>query len=186
MLLRKTTAASVNKIAPLVFKKYGTPSKLAVANARALSKILQPLGLNKIRSKAMIGMAKVLIVWHKGRVPADYNSLYSLPHVGRYTANAVLCFGFDQRRPIVDSNIVRLFQRFFNTEKPVEVHKADKLWRIAEQLLPKRNAKRFNSYLLDLAMTVCVPRNPNCSACPLTAACHYFRESKSLGLKSAR
>ena len=161
-----------------LFKRYKTPRSIAKTPPEHLRKILKPLGLYRLRAIAIKHVAASIIGKYKGQVPRDYASLVSLPHVGRYSANATLCFGYGQRRPIVDSNIVRLFNRYFGTRKPVEVHKAEALWRLATEVLPKRNTKRFNWKMLDLARNICMVKKPNCKKCVLKIRCKYFVSHK--------
>jgi len=48
---------------------------------------------------------------HAGLVPDDVALLLALPGVGAYTARAVAAFAFDQRHPVVDTNVRRLVAR---------------------------------------------------------------------------
>jgi len=183
MLLRKTKAETVDIIVRGLFRKYPTPNKLARAKFPDLSEMLRPLGLFRMRSRAIVEVARRLSGVKYKRFLGSYKNIVSLPHVGRYTANAVLCFAFDQRRPIVDGNVVRLFNRFFGTRVPIEVHKADDLWELAEGLLPPNGAKEFNWALLDMARSVCRVKSPNCHACPISKGCLYFKGEKKGGRK---
>lgn len=179
MLLRKTVARTVDDHVVNLFTEYGTPAKLANVSQKNLSKLLKPLGMYRVRAKAIRHVAKSLVAFHGRRVPKTYEELIELPHVGRYTANAVLCFAHNQRRPLVDANIVRLFKRFFGTRKPIEVHKAEDLWALATDVLPQKGVKKFNWAMLDLARTICAPANPKCAACPLSGGCLYFSGMKA-------
>jgi adenine-specific DNA glycosylase len=46
-----------------------------------------------------------------GRVPRRLEELTDLPYVGRYAANAVMCFAYGNRRPVIDANVSRVYQR---------------------------------------------------------------------------
>ena len=142
MLLRKTKSESVAKISPTLFKKYPTPASMAGAKISSIERMLQPLGLSKIRSKAIRSVSSYIVDRNRGVVPRQLDELTRLPHVGRYTANALLCFAYGQRTPIVDSNIARIFKRAFKKRIPVELHKAEGLWRFAYQLLPDKSFKK--------------------------------------------
>ena len=81
-----------------------------------------------------------------------------------------LCF--DQAVPIVEANTARVLSRLFNLQTPIdEVRGREFLWDRAAQLVPKRNAARFNSALLDLGALVCIQRAPRCGICPVKMFC---------------
>ena len=47
----------------------------------------------------------------------------------------------------------------------------EKLWALAEELLPADSPGDFNQALMELGATVCTPRAPSCLACPLRKHC---------------
>jgi adenine-specific DNA glycosylase len=47
----------------------------------------------------------------------------------------------------------------------------EKLWAYAAQLVPTRDAARFNSALIDLGAVVCLPDKPKCGVCPVKKFC---------------
>src|SRR4030095_16790128 len=90
------------------------------------------------------------------------------PGVGRYTANAVTTFAFNQSVPIVEANSSRVLARLFDMRAPIDsAIGREKLWAIAAHLVPKRNAAHFNSELIDLGALVCLPDKPKCNICPV-------------------
>lgn len=174
MLLRKTRAESVEPIVTELFRCHPDLPSLAQADIAELEGLLRPLGLHRIRARAIMEVSRRLLAERGGQVPEDYEALLSLPHVGRYVANAVLLFAFGQPRPIVDANVVRLFERYFRIPRPIEVHKADPLWELAERLTPAEQPEAFAWGMLDLGAAVCTPRRPACGRCPLRHACWAF------------
>jgi A/G-specific adenine glycosylase len=175
MLLRKTRASSAEPILEKLLGKYPDPESLAAADPEDIQSIIRPLGLHRIRSKALVEAGMRLAQEHGGKVPQDLDSLLDLPHVGRYGANATLTFAFGEPRPIVDANVVRLFSRVFGTPVPTEVHKADELWRLAAKLVPPERPRAFNWAILDLAAKVCTPQAPSCTDCPLREICDAYQ-----------
>lgn len=171
MLLRKTKAEAAEPVVKALLSAFPNLSTLAKASERRLVRLLRPIGLQNIRARALKTLANHLVQKHDGAVPSDATALLSLPHVGRYAANAVLCFAFKVRIGIVDTNVVRVFSRIFGTDIPVEIHKADHVWDLADSLLPTRAFRNFNWALLDLGALVCMPRRPDCTSCPLAFCC---------------
>jgi len=173
MLLRKTKAETVDRVIRPFFKKYPNPKKLANASTSEVIKTLKPLGLHRMRGKAIKVIGKRLSSIRYKRFLKDYDNIISLPHVGRYVANAVLCLSYGKQTPMVDANIVRLMNRVFGIRRPVEVHKADKLWDFVAELIPRGKACQYNMAMLDFGALVCTPRSPKCGICPLTSICRY-------------
>ncbi len=178
MLLRKTKAETVDTVIREFVKVYPNPKALASAKPRSLKSLIRPLGLYNIRGENLINVSKVLITDYKGKIPSDFESLIRLPHVGRYSANATLLFGFDKFAPIVDANIARIISRVFNKPYPNEIHKADYLWDMAAILIPKKSPKIFVWAMLDFGAEVCKAREPYCKVCPLTKICAYDTRHK--------
>jgi A/G-specific adenine glycosylase len=47
----------------------------------------------------------------------------------------------------------------------------ERLWQRAEELLPEKGVGDFNSALMELGATICTPRSPKCSFCPVKVHC---------------
>lgn len=175
MLLRKTRAEAVDKVIRLLIQRYPSPEKLSRARVAHLIQILNPLGLHRVRSRALKDVASRLKGVSARKFLSEYDNIVSLPHVGRYTANAVLCMCYGKQIPMVDGNIVRLMHRVFGIRKPIEIHKADYMWEFVAKLIPKGRAREFNLGMLDLAAMVCTPGVPKCKICPLAHSCAYHK-----------
>lgn len=172
VLLVRTRAEAVASVAKTLLTRFPTPTALLSADPHELQGLLKPLGLFRKRSEGLLSLSAKLLEQHGGQVPEDEVSLLSLPYVGRYTANAVLCFCFGARRPIVDANVARLFSRCFAAPMPrgkLDMNHA--MWDLAGVLLPKTDVKTYNWSLIDLGRAVCTPGTPICGDCPLGSGC---------------
>ena len=131
------------------------------------------------RARQMHQAAKVVHSEHDGVFPTDYNSVSSLPGIGRYTAGAVLSFSRDQKQPIVEANTQRLYARLLHlkletSSKQGQLH----LWAFAERVLPLRTGSgRINQALMEIGSQICIPKNPICLLCPLKSLCPTFASS---------
>jgi A/G-specific adenine glycosylase len=47
----------------------------------------------------------------------------------------------------------------------------NRLWALADRLVPRGGAGLFNQAMMDVGATVCTPRRPQCDACPLRRSC---------------
>jgi A/G-specific adenine glycosylase len=125
------------------------------------------------RARNLRATAKIVQGQYGGVFPSDIEAIRNLPGVGRYTANAVATFAFNQSVPIVEANSSRVLARLFDMRAPIDsAIGREKLWANAAQLVPKRNAARFNSAVIDLGALVCLPDKPRCNVCPVKKFCH--------------
>ncbi len=98
-----------------------------------------------------------------------------LSGIGKYSAHAIICFGRNIKLPLVDSNIIRIFNRFFSLSDDDKNHKYDPIfWNLAERLLPEKSFKNYNYSLIDFGAIICKPLNPHCSICRLKEKCDNF------------
>lgn len=110
-----------------------------------------------------------------GQFPATAEALEQLPGIGRYTAGAISSIAFGQRAPVLDGNVIRVFARLTDLNDDVTQNAVKiKLWELAEEWLPAERAGDYNQALMELGRTVCKPRNPLCSVCPVQSHCVAF------------
>jgi len=114
---------------------------------------------------------------HDGQLPRDATSLQSLPGIGRYTAGAICSIAFNLPEPILDGNIIRVLTRLFAIEgNPKSAETERRLWTLAEQFVTTTTEHgALNQALMELGATMCRPRNPLCSECPLKRSCTALR-----------
>ena len=174
MLLRKTRAVNVVPVFERIVDRYSDVDALGHARITSLEKTLMPLGLHRIRARALKEVCK-RISGEGGAIPDNYEILARLPHLGRYGVSAVLCFAYGRHMPIVDGNVVRLWSRIFSISPPRETHKDDAIWEFTAKLLPRMKSREFNLALLDLAALVCTPRRPKHEECPVRRFCQFYR-----------
>ncbi|MCC5854372.1 MAG: A/G-specific adenine glycosylase [Idiomarina sp.] len=178
IMLQQTQVTTVIPYFERWMSSFPTLQSLAAATEDQVMAHWQGLGYYS-RARNLLKAARHLIEHSAGEFPDDLKELQEIPGVGRYTAGAIRSFAFDQYGPIVDGNVRRLFCRLFGIEGVPGTSVVDKeLWRLAEELTPKEHNRRFAQGLLDLGATLCTPRNPNCTSCPLQADCVAFREQR--------
>lgn len=96
-----------------------------------------------------------------------YEQLLRLPGLGPYTAAAVASIAFGEPVAAVDGNVRRVLSRLFAWENPTSRQIQEK----ADQLLQRDAPGDWNQALMELGATVCTPRNPRCTACPISWGC---------------
>ncbi len=110
-----------------------------------------PLG-EVIRAWQGLGYNRRAVNLHRaaGRISREGwpEDLTCLPGVGRYTADAVRRFAFDDDVLPLDTNVRRVQERTGSRFSPVAAHA-----------------------LMDLGATICLARVPRCGVCPLAEEC---------------
>src|SRR4029079_2961858 len=117
-------------------------------------------------------IARESVSRHDGRLPRDEETLLGFKGLGRYTVGAIRSFAFRERAAILDTNVARvLFRVFVALGNPKAHAMVQHLWRVSETVLPRAHVFDFNQALMDFGATVCSPRGPRCSECPLRRPC---------------
>jgi len=95
-----------------------------------------------------------------------------LPGIGRSTANSIATFCFGAHAPILDGNAKRVLCRAFGIEGYPAAQAVEKrLWELAVELMPKRDAVIYNQAQMDLGAKLCTRGKPRCEPCPLNDIC---------------
>jgi A/G-specific adenine glycosylase len=171
LMLQQTQVATVLPYYNRWLDRFPDFAALAAAPENDVLHAWQGLGYYQ-RARNLHKAAKIVASDLHGMFPREASAIRGLPGVGRYTANAIATFAFDLAVPIVETNIARLLSRVFDIQTPIDSTSGrEELWRRAESLLPRSGAGRFNSALMDLGATVCLPRNPRCGSCPAKQSC---------------
>ena len=150
---------------------------LALAKQEALEEILYPLGL-KWRIPAFRMVAREVREKYQSRIPQTKQELTSLPGVGEYVAGAVLSIAYGKREWLVDSNIVRIFKRYFGINTSKEGRRDKHVIEIAKIYASGRDPGSATMGILDITALVCKPGKPYCKRCPLIDYYHYALSRK--------
>ncbi|WP_426443130.1 A/G-specific adenine glycosylase [Bradyrhizobium genosp. P] len=136
------------------------------------------------RARNLHACAVAVLNDHGGIFPDTEDSLRALPGIGPYTAAAIAAIAFGRRTMPVDGNIERVVSRLFAVEEPLPQAKP-LIQQLAATLLgPSRagdekvragdersRAGDSAQALMDLGATICTPKKPACSLCPLNDDC---------------
>ena len=164
VMLQQTQVSRVLEKYPRFLKQYpGLPS-LARSTPAGVLRAWRGMGYNN-RAIRLRLMAKTVMTKHGGSFPRTAGELQTLPGIGRYTANAIACFAFGAKVPVVDTNIRRVLGRLFPRTASGDP------WNTAAQVLPNAHAYEWNQALMDLGSTFCKAVSPQCPDCPLKSLC---------------
>ncbi len=122
------------------------------------------------------------------KFPEKFEDILALPGIGRYTAGAIASIAFNQPRPILDGNVIRVLTRIFGiTANPRDKETNAQLWQLAEELVLHASritnhtsaCSHLNQSLMELGALICTPRAPQCLLCPVSKIC----EARKQGLQ---
>jgi A/G-specific adenine glycosylase len=168
VLLQQTTAQAATPYFQAFVATWPKVEDLAAARVEAVMGVFAGLGYYS-RARNLHACAKE-IARRGGTFPSEEAELRALPGVGAYTAAAVAAIAFDRQTAPVDGNIARILSRLIALEDPIARARGE-LAAAARALAPSQRAGDFAQALMDIGATLCRPRNPACSACPLAPDC---------------
>jgi A/G-specific adenine glycosylase len=152
-------------------KSYPTATVLARARESSVLKHWEGLGYYS-RARNLHRSAKMIVGKFQNQVPDTWDEILKLPGVGRYTAGAVLSIAYNKNVPVLDGNVKRVLSRLFCMKENGATQAGEnRLWQLADKLIPTDGAGDFNQALMELGATVCLPNNPLCLLCPVNAVC---------------
>lgn len=176
IMLQQTRVEAVLPYYRRFLRAFPTVRRLAGAREDAVLKLWEGLGYYS-RARNLHAAAKVIIAEHKGRFPRSYEAIRRLPGIGRYTAGAIASIAFGQRTAVVDGNVKRVLARLCAIEDPVdEAIVVERMWDLAEALVPARHPGDWNQALMELGARICTPRRPQCVTCPVRLVCLARKE----------
>jgi A/G-specific adenine glycosylase len=142
------------------------PTAAALARAREATVLRAWAGLGYYSRARNLQSAAKEIARHG--FPQTYEAAIEHPGVGAYTAAAVMSIAFGHPHAAVDGNVRRVLTRIHADEAAGQSH--------ADTLLDRGRPGDFNQAMMELGATVCLPRNPQCGACPITRFCRARRQ----------
>ena len=174
ILLTRTRAKQVTPVYTDFMTKYPTLNYFLKAELKDLKQLLKSLGL-LFRAEMLIYLAFQLKNDYDNKIPDTLADLKTLKGIGDYGANAILCFGFNERSSLLDTNFIRIFTRVFGIKSKTKTPKTDKfLWEISKAILPNDGYIKYNYGILDLGGKICLSRTPKCNICPIKKVCLFY------------
>jgi len=175
IMLQQTQVNTVIPYYQRFTQRYPDLSSLANASADDVLALWTGLGYYA-RARNLHKAANIIIEQHNGEMPKDLDELIALPGIGRSTAGAIMTLAHHQNFAILDGNVKRVLTRYNRVSGwPGNKQVENKLWSIAEELLPKERIAHYIQAQMDLGATVCTRSKPKCDQCPLQADCQAFQ-----------
>ncbi|MGH9779484.1 MAG: A/G-specific adenine glycosylase [Candidatus Acidiferrales bacterium] len=186
IMLQQTRVPTAIPYYQRFLRAFPTVRKLARARPGSVLRLWAGLGYYS-RARNLHAAAKKIVHKHGGRFPSSLDAALALPGIGPYTARAILSIAYGKRVAVVDGNVARVLVRLFNL-RGADPNDRTALQPVADKLVDARRPGDFNQALMELGSTVCVPRAPRCSVCPLEKLCAARQAGveRTLGLRSAK
>lgn len=167
----KTTA----QVTPRLFALADTPEDMLRLSPQVIEAAIYPVGFYRTKAQTILDISRILVEQYGGVVPADLDTLLSLPGVGRKTANLVVTAGYNQPAICVDTHVHRISNRlgYVATKTPDQTEMA------LRARLPLEYWTVINTLLVSLGQNICHPTSPRCSVCPVFAWCDRVGVTRS-------
>lgn len=177
IMLQQTQVETVKGYFVRFMKAFPTVRALAEAPEQAVLKAWEGLGYyTRARN---LQKAAQQVMGQGGKIPSSSAEWATLPGIGPYTAAAISSISFGEYVPVVDGNVARVFSRFLEWRD--DFQKLPAREKLANWLQPFiEKSKRpgdFNQAMMDLGATVCTPRNPQCTVCPIQKDCIAYAKN---------
>ena len=169
VLSAQSTDIGVNKATRALFREVQTPEQMVELGEDELKQHIKTIGLFNTKAKNVIALSNQLVRDFAGEVPADRDSLMTLPGVGRKTANVVMNSVFGAETFAVDTHIFRVGNRTGLAKgKTVELVEAG-----LEKKVPQPFRFGAHHWLILHGRHICKARTPECWRCPVVDLCAF-------------
>jgi endonuclease III len=170
ILAAQCTDAKVNEVtAGALFKRFRSARDYADVPQEELEALIRSTGFYRQKAAAVRACCRELVERFGGEVPHEFDSLLSLPGVGRKTANILLGNAYAIPGIGVDTHVGRLSQRLGLTRES----DPDKIEADLVKLVPRAKQIHFCHLLQYHGRRICEARRPRCPECVLLRLCPF-------------
>ena len=180
LLSAQCTDLNVNNVTKNIYPKYNKPEHFVKLGRDKIEKLINKIGIFRVKAKSIYFMSKQLLEKHEGKVPKTFKELEELPGVGHKTASVVLSQGFGIPAFAVDTHIHRLAQRWGLTNGKNVIQTEKDLKRI----FPKRTWSKLHLQIIYYGREFCKARECYGLTCKICCTCYPHRK-KPLETKKA-
>lgn len=168
ILSAQCTDKRVNLVTPTLFRKYRAARDWAAAPQEVLEQEIRSTGFFRNKARNIRGLMARLDADFGGKLPADFDTLVSLPGIGRKTANLLVATVYGQPGLVVDTHFIRLSNRLGfvkNEDDPVKIERA------LQPIVPEADWIGWSHAMVFHGRRCCFARKPECARCPVADLC---------------
>jgi A/G-specific adenine glycosylase len=184
IFLQQTQAERVIGYYSRILAKYPTVGELARANYEEFFEYYRGLGYYS-RARNMLAAARIVDREYGGEFPRDTTALRALPGVGPYTAEAVRAFAHDLPTLAVDTNLERVFGRYYAGSRYARLPKSAIESLVAQMAREGRSGRSVNAALMDLGAATANKSSIDYANYPLPG-CRFAETLGALEAESAK
>jgi A/G-specific adenine glycosylase len=164
VMLQQTTVATVIPRFERFIERWPTIEALGRARDEEILSEWAGLGYYA-RARNLIACAREIV--RRGAFPRSSAELRKLPGLGDYTSAAIAAIAFGEHIAVVDTNVARVIARLNGLPAPAKAQLAE----LTMAMTPAGRSGDFAQAMMDLGATICQPKAPLCSRCPLAEHC---------------
>ena len=173
LLSAQCTDLNVNNVTKGIYPKYNKPEHFVKLGRKKIEKLINRIGIFRIKAKSVYLMSKQLLKEHGGKVPKTFEELEKLPGVGHKTASVVMSQGFGIPAFAVDTHIHRLAQRWGLTNGKNVVQTEKDLKRI----FPEKTWSKLHLQIIYYGREFCKARECYGLTCKICTTCYPKRKN---------
>ena len=161
VLSAQCTDERVNIVTQRFFPALNHPAKMLEIGLSTLESLIRDCGLYKSKAANLIKTCHILVEQYGGEVPHDFNTLLTLPGVGRKTANVLVSVLWGQPAIAVDTHVFRVANRLklgiADTPEEMEAK--------LQKAIPRQDWAAAHHWLIYHGRRLCKARKPLCAEC---------------------
>jgi len=180
LLSAQCTDVNVNNVTKNIYPKYNQPRHFVKLGRKKIEKLINKIGIFRVKSKSIYNLSKILVEKYKSKVPKTYEELEQLPGVGHKTASVVMSQGFGFPAFPVDTHIHRLAQRWGLTNGANVVQTEKDL----KYIFPRKKWNKLHLQIIWYGREYCKARECFGITCKICKSC-YPNRKKLLKTKKA-
>ena len=180
LLSAQCTDVNVNNVTKNIYPKYNQPKHFVKLGRKKIEKLINKIGIFRIKAKSIYYLSKILVKKYKGKVPKTYEELENLPGVGHKTASVVMSQAFGYPAFPVDTHIHRLAQRWglTNGKNVVQTEKDLK------KIFTKKHWNRLHLQIIWYGREYCKARDCYGISCKICKSCYPNRKKPIITKKA--
>lgn len=170
IMLQQTRVDTARPYFERFIQAFPSVEDLASAEVEAVLSQWSGLGYYQ-RARRLHAAARQIVAGGEG-FPSSFAGWLRLPGVGPYTAAAISSIVLSLREPAIDGNVMRVVGRLLALEEdPRKKSGYRAVQTEARTLLDLQRPGDSNQAIMEIGATLCLPRRPRCSKCPLEQDC---------------
>lgn len=161
VLSAQCTDERVNIVTKRLFPALNHPAKMLAVGLAKLETLIRDCGLYKSKAANLIKTCHILVDQYGGEVPHDFDTLLTLPGVGRKTANVLVSVLWGQPAIAVDTHVFRVANclKLGIADTPEEMEAKLK------KAIPREDWAAAHHWLIYHGRRICKARKPLCTEC---------------------